>query len=238
DSDIYLLDWTHHRFLHGNVSQDGLTSIVTDTAYFSDGIAVNQNSFILKKLFANGTQYVLAKKILQPQELVIDRKLLTCQGEGLFSIDGMMRYAPSSSILCYIYYYRNEYFTIDTNLRQMMHGRTIDTNTIAKIKVSRINSQKVLTLSAPPLVVNRQACVDDGNLYICSNLKADNENGDAFERSSVIDVYNLNTATYRFSFYVRQPNGEKLKTFQVYRDTLYGIQGRSLISLPLRHLTP
>jgi len=61
--------------------------------------------------------------------------------------------------------------------------------------------------------------VSNGLLYVISKLKADNEDGQAFEYNSVIDKYSITDGSYRGSFYLLSVNKNKLKSFKVFNNT-------------------
>ncbi len=88
----------------------------------------------------------------------------------------MLTYDKSLRRVIYLYYYRNQFITFDTNLKLISTGRTIDTNSVAKISIAEIASTKTTTLAAPPLLVNKNCCADNGKLYIQSGLISNNEN--------------------------------------------------------------
>ncbi len=70
-----------------------------------------------------------------------------------------------------------------------------------------------MTMSSPPLVVNKSAVVDDGHLFVHSNLMANNEASKAFDEASVIDVYSLTDGAYKFSFYIPDYQSHKASSF-------------------------
>jgi hypothetical protein len=144
-----------------------------------------------------------------------------------------LNYSSVSNSLVYLYYYRNEFICADTNLNLKYRGKTIDTNTVAKIKIAKLNSRNQLTLAEPPLLVNKSACVWKNYLFVQSHLIADNENKEIFRHASVMDVYNLQTGLYRFSFYLGDYGQNKVKSFKVADNHLVAIFGRYYLSYQL-----
>jgi hypothetical protein len=128
-----------------------------------------------------------------------------------------LNYSSVSNSLVYLYYYRNEFICADTNLNLKYRGKTIDTNTVAKIKIAKLNSRNQLTLAEPPLLVNKSACVWKNYLFVQSHLIADNENKEIFRHASVMDVYSQN----------------KVKSFKVADNHLVAIFGRYYLSYQL-----
>lgn len=164
---------------------------------------------------------------------VVNKTILKPQGDNLFSVDGMLIKAPEANRVFYIYYYRNEILALDTNLKQLYIGHTIDTNRHAKIKVGKINSTNELTLTAPPVFVNKQAAANSSYLFIRSALRADNETKDSFNEGAAIDVYQVKDGKYLFTIYLPDLEGRKLVSFDVYDKTLAGFYGDYLYTFKL-----
>ena len=122
---------------------------------------------------------------------------------------------------------------MDTSLNLIYRGKTIDTTTTVKIKLSRINTTHQITFGAPPTLVNKHSCVFGNDLFISSGLLAKNENENSVKGSSVIDVYDLRKGQYRFSFYIPDYEGFKLKGFVVSGKKIIGIFDHYLVSYDL-----
>jgi len=150
-------------------------------------------------------------------------QLLEKQIDGIFSTDGMLHYIPDLGHLIYVYYYRNQYILFDTALDLVTRCKTLDTTSFAQIRTHKLASSDTYTLKAPPVLVNKNTCVWRKFLLIDSPALAENENKNTFRLSSVIDVYNLQTQTYAFSFHISEFNRSKFKSF--------GASGNTLIAL-------
>lgn len=166
---------------------------------------------------------------------VIDLKknVLQNQQDGLFSVDGAMSYDNSTGLLTYVYFYRNQFVCMDTNLNVLYRGRTIDTTSYAKIKVGTIQSENSRTFAAPPLTVNRVSCTANGWLFINSQLIANNEDPANFNKNFVIDIYNLQNGQYKYSFYLPGYRNEKLLNFQVRNRKLIAVYEHTLITFDI-----
>jgi hypothetical protein len=104
---------------------------------------------------------------------------------------------------------------LDSSLNIKFRAHTIDTIQTAQIKIGEIETSNQITLSAPPLFVNRQSCAYNSQLFINSRLKSDNETIKAFRENDVIDVYSLTKGQYLRSFYLPLQNSESLREFRV-----------------------
>ncbi|MCD0488321.1 hypothetical protein LPB86_08775 [Pedobacter sp. MC2016-14] len=158
------------------------------------------------------------------------------KSDAFFANDGLLIYNSNNSKIIYMNYYRGEFLTLDTNLALLYKGKTIDTvlnptikTGISNIKTQDGNNTKQLTLSTPPKFVNKFISSSNNNIFILSALKADNEVGS--ERThNTIDVYDIKTGTYKYSFYIPNYQGRKLDQFKIIDHTLFAIHGAFFIS--------
>jgi hypothetical protein len=162
--------------------------------------------------------------------------VLQKQVDGILCTDGLLDYSPALSTIVYTYRYRNQFICLDTNLNVLRFGKTIDTTSVAKIGVADTGDK--VTLSKPPLMVNRSTSIDGKFLFVHSNLMARNEFPDQFQRRSVIDVYDLTDASYLFSFYIENYHGLRMQKFVVRNSILVAIfkDAVSLYYLQLKYL--
>ena len=158
--------------------------------------------------------------------------ILVKQDEGIFSTDGMLRYDFHTGRFIYTYFYRNQFICFDSSFNIIYTGKTIDTNSIAKIKVQEIDNQKSTSIASPNFRVNRAVCLNSHWIFINSDLLADNEDRKVLNTFTVIDVYNLEGGRYQFSFYLPKDTG-RITDLAIQENTLVAIQGRSLVLYPL-----
>ncbi|MDP4128910.1 MAG: hypothetical protein Q8918_01050 [Bacteroidota bacterium] len=155
----------------------------------------------------------------------MSRNLLQKQIDGIFDTDGMLHFDQSLNQLVYVYFYRNQYIVMDTNLRVQCRGKTLDSNSKAKISVTYIPSDDETTMSMPPFSVNKLSAVDEDYLFIQSALMAVNEDKNAFRNNSAMDVYNLKKQLYEFSFYLPSTANNKMQSFKVSHQKLIALHG-------------
>lgn len=204
--------------------------IPIDSTYFSIGLPVSRNSFVLRVFDNAKSQFVLTKIGRQQPYDPNKDGILEKQEEGRFSVDGMLKHDPKSNRLIYMYYYRNEFIVMDTSLNIQYKGHTIDTTSKAHIKVAKLNrtlgSQYIL--ASPPFEVNNDACLDGKYIYIHSNLRADNDDKNIFKNSATIDVYHSEFGQYRSSFYLQKYKNQNLFDMMTSGNRLFVIFGQYL----------
>jgi hypothetical protein len=171
----------------------------------------------------------VAKETTDTPSFAFKRGLLEKQIDGIFCVEGTLHYSQELKQLIYLYSYRNQYMTMDTDLNLIQRYHTIDTFSHAQIKVAKVESQNYSTLTGIPALINGISCVSGKYLFIRSNLLSKNEDEEKFKAGAVIDVYDLTTGTYSNSFYLADFKAQKLSGFYVFNNQLAAIFGRHLI---------
>jgi hypothetical protein len=218
---FYLIDGAVPIVYKGNVNDWSGEKLPNDSTYFREFIPLNASSFVVKSLSGAKGENILGKIASFSPFQVFTDKILQKQLDGVFCTDGILDYNKELNQLIYLYYYRNQFIVMDTMVNLIYRGNTIDTISRAKVKVATIESENSKTLSSPPYFVNK-ACDTSGDLlFINSNLLAKNEHQEAFNDGNVIDMYNLKTGKYIFSFYIYHFFGKKkMSEFRVIGDKM------------------
>lgn len=229
---IYLLDPNKALVLSGRLGTQKYShqSKVYPFTAFSP---TDKGSFVLRGV-DNYNMNVLLKEDASPESRKFKKDILQKQIDGIFSTDGMLLKVPAAKKFVYVYYYRNQFLSFDEDLNLIYRKNTIDTNSIAKIKVERLETEKSVTMSAPPLIVNKLSCVSEKYLFVNSPLVANNESRKILDKASIIDVYELATGKYRLSFYLPDFGQKKVKDFRVFGNKLFAIYDHFVYSYNLK----
>ena len=159
--------------------------------------------------------------------------VLEKQLDGKFCTDGMLLFDNYNSSLLYMYYYRNQFIVLDTNLHILAKYKTIDTTNKVSITLDTIYSENRVTFSSPPGIVNKRATLSNKLLFINSALKASNEDEQLNNQDNDIDIYRLDNGNYAFSFTLPAFRKQKLSSMIVSGNMLFGIYDSYLISFEL-----
>jgi hypothetical protein len=162
----------------------------------------------------------------------VNPHLLQKQIDGIFDTDGMLIYNQQLNRLHYIYYYRNQFITIDPQLQLERQGKTIDTVHKAQIKVANLPSGES-KMSTPPLVINKAAAAYKNLLFINSERIGKYEDKNMLDHASIVDVYDFITGNYLSSLYVYHIDKQKMKSFRVYGNKLFTLTGHYLTVVKL-----
>jgi len=225
---FYVTDGAVPRIYKGNVRDWRAARFPYDSTYFLDIAPIGSGSFVIKALGKPVRENILGKISSTLPHLQMKEGILQKQIDGVFCTDGMMHYTKTLDQLIYLYYYRNQYIVMDTNLNVIGRMNTIDTTSKVKIKVAP-TSLGSWTLASPPRMVNKLSSVSGNLLFVNSTMLARNESPNATNEATTIDVYDLKTSEYKFSFYIYDYQAkERLRNFQVFGDKLLAMFNKHL----------
>lgn len=236
DSPFFYIKVGNSRgIFRGTMNRWSAARILDSIVYFYNAISIAKNSFVFQAIGTrkDGASENHIGKISISNLIEIKSNLLEGQVDNYFSTLGTLRYSEKLSQLVYVYHYRNEYLVIDTMLTLLHKATTIDTVSKAHIKPIEIK-EGFFTLASPSGVVNMNAEVYDDKLFVHSNLMASNETKEVFDRVSVIDVYDLKTSMYQFSFYLPH---RLMIDFKVEENRIIAIHGQYVISYSFNGFT-
>jgi len=218
-----LADWKAYLFWQGK-----------PTETFSRTEIASPSLFIFSGLDKSYGQNVLGRINFNDMDTVVkSNQLLKKQIDGVFDTDGMLRFNSELNRLLYVYYYRNEFIIADTSLNLDYKGRTIDTVKNASLKITTTKSGQIRTLGNQSTIINKQCATWGDYLFVKSDRLGKYEPKEMLKDASIIDVYNLNTESYDFSFYLYHFKGEPIKTFTIYQNRLIGLSENYLVTFRL-----
>lgn len=233
--DVFMVDRLNKYLFQGLIKDRLKNQDVLDQYQFTKWAPISGSSMVIFGKDMDLKQRILIKKRWNGTRWETSAKYVPeKQGDGNFSVDGMLHYNPDLNRLVFLYSFRNQFLLLDTNLKVMHKASTIDTNFTAKIKIAQISSQGIQTYSSPPQIVNRRSCISKNNLFVHSNVKANNEDNRLFNESAVIDVYHLPDGKYNYSFYLPKFRNKKLSGFSVIDETVVAIYDHYLVTFKMK----
>ncbi|PZR19988.1 MAG: hypothetical protein DI539_12150 [Flavobacterium psychrophilum] len=228
---FYAADMLNYIIYRGQLVNQKLTETIHARKFFAKYVPHDSGTVVLRTFTEDKQAFRLQK---ERNGVPINAEgLLTKQVDGLFCTDGMLRTDPTTGRVVYIYFYRNEFLCIDYSMKLLFQGKTIDTTSVVKIKVSKNKQDGSSRLSSPPFIVNRAATCDNGKLYVNSKLKGDNETMDVFRLNDAIDVYSLSDGSYEGSFYLSHTGGQRLRYFIIRGNICYVLSEQTLYTYQL-----
>ena len=155
--------------------------------------------------------------------------LLRKRGDGLFDTDGMLSYNKELEKLVYVYYYRNEYVTINRDFSGIYRGNTIDTLKEVKLKIADVKSRGERKFANNPTKIQEYSTTYGKYLFVKSDRLGKYEREIMLKDAGIIDVYDLQKHTYEFSFYLYNYENEKIKSFKVHGNLLFGLTDKKYL---------
>lgn len=221
---FYIMDGTVPIIFKGNVSDWQAHPLPKSKHYFLKAEPADGNIIAFREQQQSTGENILGTySYNDSMKVEYTPEVLQKQIDGFFDNDGTIQYSRHLKKFVYVCRYRNQYIVTDEKLKVDLRGKTIDTTSIAKLKVVSIESKGIKKLGAPPYTVNAYSAVYDHLLFINSGLRGKYETSKVWNQNSVVDVYDFVQNTYLLSFYVNKIGREKISGMTVWNDKLYVI---------------
>ena len=227
---VYMAEGNTPTLYRGDLSSLRLHRFLPQSCFFNILQNISTTSFISRSIHIDSLgnkQNILAKIKTDSPYVTLNTSSITRQVDGIFCTDGTLDYDKQTGRLVYVYHYRNEFVTLDSNLQQQYIGHTLDTNTSAKIQVAHM-STGTSKFSAPPTYVNSRVRTAGNRIYILSTLIADNEDKQVRRDQEIIDVYAQDNGKYIYTLYVPLPTEDRITDFLVLGDQLFTLHDHTL----------
>ncbi|GIQ57855.1 hypothetical protein Flavo103_09910 [Flavobacterium collinsii] len=235
DSSFFLIDGSVPIIFRGNTSDWKITKELKGIPYFTLALPLDSTTISFRSNNAKKLANVLGIYITNPTyKTTYNRDLLQQQIDGIFDTDGTLLYSKELRKLVYLYYYRNEFIVAHKSGELDYRGHTIDTIKQVKIRVSYLKDGTQAEMSSPPFVVNAHAAICQKLLFVHSKVKGKYENHKLWQKSFIIDVYDLNKKNYLLSFPIYKTGDNELKSLFVTAKHLYAIIGNDLVVYELK----
>ncbi len=234
NSFLYLIDGTVPIILRGKVKNLKADVWLKPTQQFIETLSITDTAMVVRTFDRISTKNILGlMKFKDSIHLKNYPEILTAYADPFFDTDGILLYNEHLKKIIYVYYYRNEFVLINPNLTVDYIGKTIDTISLAQLDIRTIKSRNEKKFGKNPIVVNSLASTSEEFLFIASDRLGKYEE-DIRKDATIIDVYNLVTQEYSFSFYLYHIALGKLKEFKVEELRLYAIIDHYLIEYELK----
>lgn len=225
----YLYDGTVPIIYRGEIGKQYAKTLSYKQNYFTQLQVLPQTKFAVityskkKDIQSLGLLFPLYQ-----QNAIIKPEILEKVHDGIFDTDGKLLYDPDHKTIIYVYTYKNQFTVLDKNLESQKNYKTIDNLNIPDIEVIKLpdGSKK---MKKPPVIINRNAFVYKGVLFIESPRKGRFENKDSQKNSMVIDMYSTLQQQYLGSFYLPKKTRDARTEFTITDNTLFVIIENELI---------
>src|SRR5690606_19118652 len=229
NNDFFVSDGSVPVIYKGNTSDWTATKYMENKLFFSFFQPIDDISLLFRSQRASSGEHVLGKlNVSGSTTFELYDHALQKQIDGVFDTDGILIRDEQTAQIIYLYSYRNQYLVYESLTNSFITGTTIDSTSIAKIKVTTLASGEK-KMAAPPQKVNSKSYAYNGSLYILSELMGKNEPKSMWKQASIIDVYDYNKNEYLQSFYAYDHDKDKIKEFALNDHYFFGLVGNFLV---------
>ncbi|WP_422350826.1 hypothetical protein [Flagellimonas sp.] len=225
----YVMDGTVPCIFRGILGNWNAGVWMKDKAYFTKALPLGPDSFLINTI--NSDTQLSSLGLLTKQngfKVSLNPRILEKQIDGMFDVDGTMVASPDGSAVGFVYYYRNQFMVMDSQLGLLARQETVDTVSTAQIELASANKKGLVQMKAPPLKINHTAALYKDLMMVNSPRLGKYEEPRMLDQASIIDVYNWRESTYAFSFYLYHIGRKKLKEFRVRDGQLIAVVGDML----------
>lgn len=227
---FYIADGTVPAVFRGSSKDWSINKKINRLPYFDQALPMDSSRIVLRSNKGNDLANILGVFDNDNGKLNYNAHLLQKQLDGVFDTDGRLLYDETSQKIVYVYFYRNEFIVAGKDAELISRGRTIDTTSLARLKVSYLKNSSERKMSAPPYIVNAGAAICGNLLFIHSKVRGRFQDEKTWNQAFIIDVYDTNRQSYIMSFPIYKIKDKKLKNIMATRDHLYAIIGNSLVA--------
>lgn len=178
--------------------------------YFSRFYVLEPKRYIFKTMLVKTKANELGILNTASKKYVIVPNVLETKVDGVFDTDGDITVDRKNKKIIYTHFYRNEIITTDFDLQNIQRSHTIDSLSNTKIETKTLDNGQTKLLRSPS-VINSTQTVSDDKFFNVSKMRGMNESFKDFRNNYVIDVYNVHSKKYLYSFYIKNQNRNKIK---------------------------
>ncbi|MDI9257957.1 DoxX family protein [Flavobacterium sp. YZ-48] len=234
NQNFFLSDGTVPCLFRGDISSWNATQLSIPKKKFSAFEPIDSATAVIRsrKPMINESIVGLINLSKQNSEIFWNNKVLEKQIDGVFDCDGILNYNIELGYIIYTYYYRNQFIVSDNTLKIQYRNNTIDTTTKAKIKIVKLkNGDRKMAI--PPVTVNRLMTTSGKYLFVNSDIRGHYESLKLWKQSLPVDVYNLVTKEYMYSFQVHNIKGKKPNAMFAAKNTVYFVFDKTMVGYKL-----
>lgn len=195
--------------------------------YFSRLYMLAPQQYVFKTMLVKTKQSELGILNTASKKYHINENVLLAKSDGVFDTDGNIAIDHENKGIFYTQLYRSEVTSTDFNLGNIHRKETIDSLSDTNIQTKTLKNGQTKLLRSPS-EINRMQSVDDGRLYNLSKIRAKNESYRDFRKNDIIDVYDVRTKKYSYSFYIKNEERIRIKGILATKHYLYVLSGNNI----------
>lgn len=222
---FYLCYGLQRTVLNGSCSNWHAFKNKIRSPFFLECVPLSPNSMVYRYVSSKTGENSFRKEFLVGDSIENDL-ILEKQVDGRFCTSGSLEYNKNLHLFTYLYAYRNQILVIDTNLKLIKKIKTIDHIDTAQFEVSKINSSGKTVITKPTILVNPKCASYKQYLLVHSKIMGKGEDDKKFERSTIIDIYDVEKGKYIYSLSLPNYHKSNISQLKVINGDVYVMLGR------------
>lgn len=195
--------------------------------YFSRLYMLAPQQYVFKTMLVKTKQSELGILNTASKKYHINENVLQAKSDGVFDTDGNIAIDRENKGIFYTQLYRSEITSTDFNLENIQRKHTIDSLSTSAIETKTLKNGQTKLLRSPS-EINRIQSITHGKLYNVSKIRAKNESYKDFRKNDIIDVYDVSTKKYWYSFYIKNEERIKIRGILATKHYLYVLSGNNI----------
>lgn len=192
---------------------------------FTRAVLLSENAVALRKFKPGERDQYLYRFDLSRDTSLNENRVTDVVTDGGLVTGGLLDFDLNSGLGVYLTRYANRITVLDTQMRVLSTGHTVDTFHHYTLKSQTITggSSTKITNAGPAYYVNKALAINGNILYVNSYVKADNETSNQFRKSNVIDIYCANpleSPSYIGSLRLPTENKSRIRNFRILNNTM------------------
>jgi hypothetical protein len=148
-------------------------------------------------------------------------------GDAGISTDGLLYYDTTAAALLFCHFYNDEALEMNDNLQKKRNFYTIDMSD-RSLTIGGNESLKGAPISkytniTPRYFNNSYSWVSQGKLLVASKIRHVKEFAADFGSSTAIDIYDIKTGAYQYSFHLPNYKGEDVAEFVIFNHLIIAL---------------
>ncbi len=201
--------------------------------YFSRLYLLAPQKYLFKTMLVKTNASELGILNSATQKYAIIDEILQSKQNNVFDTDGNISIDYKGQNILYTHLYHSEIISTDFNLKNIHRNKTLDSFSQADIKTKTLKNGQTKLITVPQ-EINKIQSISNQKLYNVSKIRGRDESYSDQRNNDFVDVYNLCTKQYLYSFRIKNENRIKIKSILVTRKYLYVLSGNQITRYTLK----
>lgn len=198
-----------------------------DRLYFSRFYILGPKHYVFRTMLVKTKENELGILNTDSKRYLLFPDVLQTQVDGVFDTDGDISIDHQNKQLVYTHLYRSEMIKADFGLQNIQRRPTIDSSSRTLLETRTLKSGQTKLIRSPN-VINRAQTISGNRFYNISKMRGQDESFTDFRNKNVVDVYEISSQKYLYSFYIKNERRIKIKGILCTKKYFYVLAGNQM----------